>query len=88
MMAVMANTRTFRRTERHPGCDNFGPLDLVITEQVTETAHGVVVETRTRGTQEGRKIDQRGIFEAGGVEFERACNYRLRMGFDEIGARP
>jgi hypothetical protein len=76
--------RTFKLIERHLPNEVGGRIDLTIVETLTPVDGGLVVDVHTKGTQEGRRVDDRDRKFYPDVSMEKAVAYRLRMGYSEI----
>ena len=77
-------TRVFQTRIKSRACENFGAVDYTITDTITESPEGLIVESRSRGYTEGEYSDQRWRKVFPGATLARAAEYRLMHGYVEI----
>ena len=77
-------TRTFKTRIKSRACENFGAVDYVLTDVITEQDGGLTVVTTARGTCEGARVDERHEKHYPGASMQRAADYRLTNGYTEV----
>ena len=77
-------TRVFQYRAHGPRTDFAGAVDYTVTETLTETPGGLLVETHALGVCEGERVNEREARIAPGCDMATACEYRRTHGYTEV----